>query len=304
MNQIGVLPWAKIIFFLFGMVGVMSSSNAEEKMKTNYIVSFNTNDALCFIKINDMLVIDNVGMTDNSFTTGKTISSYLQNGKNTLSVTMLNNSLTDSDKLTSNMWCSATVKKTIDDKPSFGIKLIVDTNGEIKINPDFYPSKIEFFGDSPRSNNAEKNMIEATKSFVAKDLPEWNWTKGQPVSNADIPQIKNFYESLQNSFKNQNLDEIYKKTEGMWGSLAIEQGSTPQKMWESMPFKRFFNEGYKSVPINWDGFKLNSYMDGRIFRFEKGYGRASPLKIENSNGDFFITTPYLSIIDGKVTVVK
>lgn len=304
MNQTGVLHWAKVIFFSFGVAGFISSANAAEKMKTNYIVSFKSYDALCFVKINDMLVLDNVGANEEDFTIGRTVSSYLQNGENTLSVSMLNDSLRDDHKVTSNMWCSATLRKTTEDNPSVGIKLFVDSQGKIKVAADFFPSAVKFFGDSPRANGAEKNMIEATKSFIAQDLPDWNWTKGRPVSDSDIPQIKDSYESLQGSFKDKNLDDIYNKTAGMWETLATEQGSTAQKAWNSMNFKKYFANGYKANPINWDGFKLNSYMDGRIFRFEKGYDRLSPLEIENSEGQYFITTPYFSIIDGKVTVVK
>ena len=37
-------------------------------MKTNYTVSFNANDALCLVKVNDMLVTDNGGMWKGQFT--------------------------------------------------------------------------------------------------------------------------------------------------------------------------------------------------------------------------------------------
>ncbi|ENU1225302.1 MULTISPECIES: hypothetical protein [Providencia] len=303
MNQTGVLHWVKIVFFFVGTVGIMNNLNAEEKIKTNYIVSFNTNDALCFVKINDMLVMDNVGMTENSFTSGKTISSYLQNGNNTLSITMLNDSLKGDHKVTSNMWCSAIVTEVNEKSPVSGVKLIVE-DGKISVDPHFNPRKISYFGDSPRADDEEKGMIEVTQSFYATNLPDWAWTNARPMTEKDIPAIKEFYVSLQNDFKNQNLNTIYQKTEGMWHSLAIEQGSTPQKMWESMPFKRFFNDGYKAIPIDWEVYKLNSYMNGRIFRFETEYDRISPLIIENDDEDIFSLTPYLSIIDGKVTVVK
>ncbi|MGO2306532.1 MAG: hypothetical protein ACTH5W_17715 [Providencia sp.] len=303
MNQIGVLNWAKSIFFLCGMVGIMSNSNAEETIKTNYIVNFKSNDALCFIKINDMLVMDNVDSIEGEFTIGKTISSYLQNGENTLSITMLNDSLKGDHKVTSNMWCSAIVTEVNKNPPVSGVKLIVD-DGKISVDPHFNPRKISYFGDSPRANGAEKGMIEVTQSFSATNLPDWAWTTARPVMEKDIPIIKEFYGSLQNDFKNQSLNSIYQKTEGMWRSLAIEQGSTPQKMWESILFKRFFNDGYKAIPIDWKDYNLNSYMNGRIFRFETGYDRTSPLIIENKEDDIFTLMPYLSIIDGEVIVVK
>lgn len=302
MNQTGVLHWVKIVFLLFGMVGVMSNSNAEEKMKTNYILSFNTNDALCFIKINDMLVMDNVDSIEGNFTIGKTISSYLQNGDNKLSITMLNDSLKGDHKVTSNMWCSAIVTEVNGKHPVSGVKLIVE-DGKISVDPHFNPREISYFGNSPRSDGKEKGMIEVSQSFHASNLPNWAWTTATPVTSNDITKIKMFYESLQNAFKKQDLNAIYKATEGIWATQAKEQGSTTQKMWQSMNFKKFFDNGCKATPIDWEDYELNSYMNGRIFRFETGYDRTSPLTIENDNRVFSLM-PYLSIIDGKVTVVK
>ncbi|EBK2214682.1 hypothetical protein YE88_23350, partial [Salmonella enterica subsp. enterica serovar Schwarzengrund] len=79
-------------------------------MKTNYTVSFNAVDALCFVKINGMLVMDNAGMWKEQFTMGQTISSYLQNGENTLSIAMLHKSVNGDDNLPDNMWCSAKIQ--------------------------------------------------------------------------------------------------------------------------------------------------------------------------------------------------
>ncbi|MBP6082013.1 MAG: hypothetical protein KA732_12150 [Providencia sp.] len=280
----------------------MSTSNvyAEGNMKTNYTLSFNSNDALCFVKINDMLVMDNVGMYAGQFTMGRTISGYLQNGENTLSIAMLHNK---EKEITDDMWCSAKIKNVREIEPVSGVKLVVN-DGTITPDKNYHPKGIASFGDSPRVNKTEKRFREVSQSFYASDLPDWAWTTATPVTEKDIPAIKEFYESLQNDFKQQDLNALYQKTEGMWRSLAMEQGSTPQKMWDSMDFTSFFDKGYKAVPIDWDGFELNSYMKGRIFRFEKGYGRASPLKIKNKEGEVFILVPYLSLIDGKVTVVK
>lgn len=277
------------------MVGIMSNSLAEGTMKTNYIVNFKSNDSLCFIKINDMLVMDNADSIEGEFTIGKTISSYLQNGENTLSISMLNNSLKGDGKVTSNMWCSATVAEVNEKKPISGVKLIID-DGKILADPHFHSRKISYFGNSPRVDGAEKGMIEVTQSFHATNLPNWAWIEGTPVTDDDIPKIKNFYESLQNEFKKQDLSKIYKATEGIWITLAKEQGSTPQKIWNSMNFKKIFSDGYKAIPIDWKDYNLNSYMNGRIFRFEAGYDRTSPLIIENKDDDIFTLTPYLSII--------
>ncbi|MEG0434009.1 MAG: hypothetical protein RR615_12560 [Morganella sp. (in: enterobacteria)] len=277
-------------------------------MKTNYTVSFNAVDALCLVKVNDMLVTDNGGMWKGPFTLGQTVSSYLQNGENTLSIAMLHKTVDGDYELPDNMWCSAKiqdVRRDGSDEYIAAVKLIVQ-DGKITPDTTYYSGQYTSFGDSPRSNLTEKNFREVSQTFYVGDLPEWPWTTATPVTESDIPAIKVFYESLQNDFKRQDLPAIYQKTRGIWESLAAEQGSTPQRMWESMDYKGYFTRGYKAAPIDWTGFELNSYMGGRIFRFEKGYGRISPLLIEidKTSDDVFISTPYLSIIDGKVIVVN
>lgn len=302
----GGFLWVKHGLILPGLLLGTAQLHAEETMKTNYTVSLNAVDALCFVKVNDMLVMDNAGMWKEQFTMGQTISSYLQNGENTLSIAMLHKSVNGDDNLPDNMWCSAKiqdVRRDGSDEYIAAVKLIV-RDGKITPDTTYYSGRYTSFGDSPRSGLTEKGFREVLQTFHAGDLPAWPWTTATPVTQKDIPAIKAFYESLQNDFKRQDLPEIYRKTRGMWESLATEQGSTPQRMWESMDYKGYFARGYKAVPIDWSGFKLNSYMGGRIFRFEIGYGRMSPLEIKDKTDEIFILTPYLSIIDGKVTVVN
>ncbi|HHX8749548.1 TPA: hypothetical protein ACVPFL_001694 [Morganella morganii] len=279
---------------------------AEETMKTNYMVSFNTNDALCFVKINDMLVMKNIGAVTGGFAMGQTISSHLQNGKNTLSIAMLHDSIKGDKIVTDNMWCSAKiqdVRQNGTDEYVAAVKLIV-RDGKIIPDTGYYNGEGTTFGNSPRLDGAEEGFREVSQTFLVGDLPIWPWVNARPVTEADIPAVKAFYEALHNDMKRQDLPAIYQKTRGMWESLAAEQGSTPEKMWESMNYKGYFEQGYKAVPIDWSGFEFSSYMGGRIFRFEKGYGRVPPLKIKNREGKVSILTPYLSIIDGKVTVVN
>ncbi|QXO73116.1 hypothetical protein [Morganella morganii] len=85
--------------------------------------------------------------------------------------------------------------------------------------------------------------------------------------------------------------------------LATTQGGTPDRMWDSMDFQHYFDNGYRAVPVNWDKYELHTYKNDQLFRYEVGYSRLSPIKLENKEGRRFNYNPYLSIIDGKVTVV-
>lgn len=118
-----------------------------------------------------------------------------------------------------------------------------------------------------------------------------------------LATIKAFYEELHNAFRRQDLAKIRNMTGGAREMLATTQGGTPDSMWDSMDFKRYFDNGFKTVPVNWDKYELHTYKDGRIFRYELGYDRVSPIELENRDGDNFVYNPYLSVINGKVTVV-
>ncbi|MCU6239467.1 hypothetical protein KWH75_20645, partial [Morganella morganii] len=166
--------------------------------------SFNANDALCLVKVNDMLVMDNDDMSHGGFTMGQTISSYLQNGKNTLSIAMLHESVTGDNTLPDNMWCSAKIQDVRNDEYVAAVKLIV-RDGKITPDTTYYSGQYTSFGDSPRSGLTEEGFREVSQTFYAADLPAWPWTTATPVTENEIPAIKAFYESLQNDFKRQDL---------------------------------------------------------------------------------------------------
>ncbi|MGA3701561.1 hypothetical protein ACPAVH_37685, partial [Enterobacteriaceae bacterium TYF_5] len=172
--------------------------HAEEAMKTNYTVSFNANDALCLVKVNDMLVTDNGGMGKGQQTLGQTVSSYLQNGQNTLSIAMLPKTYEGDDKLPDDMWCSAKIQDTRQDGTDeyvAAVKLIV-RDGKITPDTGYYTGQYTSFGDSPRAKGAEDDAIEVLQTFRAEDLQEWPWVNARPVTEDDIPAVKAFYEAL------------------------------------------------------------------------------------------------------------
>ena len=273
-------------------------------MKTNYAVSFNSQLAFCLVKVNDILIMNSGKSSMGTMFAGQTISGLLENGENTITMAMVDEPFSqDGSGLTTDMACEVTVEKLYPgnkSEPVITAALMVNDDKQIvPVTPD--DKSIVKFGVSNR--HFEEGVIEVTKKFRAEGLPDWNWTTATPVTEQDIPKIKAFYEELHNAFRRQDLAKIRKMTAGAWEMLATTQGGTPDSMWNSMDFQYYFDNGFKPVPVNWDKYELHTYKDGRIFRYEVGYSRISPVRLENNNGNSFNYNPYLSVINGKVTVV-
>ncbi len=292
----------KFIFIFIYMIS--GYANACEVMKTNYSVSFNSTESFCLVKVNGILIMDSGDSSTGTMFAGQTISGLLENGENTITMAMVDEPFSqDGSGLTTDMACKVTVEKLYPgnkSEPLITASLLV--NNDKQIVPDTSDDKsIVKFGVTDR--HFEDGAIEVTKKFRADDLPDWNWTTATPVAEQDIPKIKAFYEELHNAFRRQDLVKIRKMTGGAWDMLAATQGGTPDMMWDSMDFKYYFDNGYKMLPVNWDKYELRTYKNDRIFRFERGYSRSSPIRLENKESHRFNYNPYLSIIDGKVTVV-
>ncbi|HID7484992.1 hypothetical protein [Morganella morganii] len=273
-------------------------------MKTNYAVSFNSQLAFCMVKVNDILIMDSGDSSTGTMFAGQTVSGLLENGENTITVTMLGEPFNqDGSGLTTDMACKVTVEKLYPgnkSEPVITAALMVNDDKQIvPVTPD--DKSIVKFGVTDR--RFESGSTEVTKKFRAEGLPDWNWTTATPVTEQDIPKIKAFYEELHGAFRRQDLAKIRNMTSGAWEMLATTQGGTPDRMWDSMDFKYYFDNGYNAVPVNWNEYELYTYKDGRIFRYELGYDRVSPIELENRDGDNFVYNPYLAVINGKVTVV-
>lgn len=256
------------------------------------------------VKVNGILIMDSGDSSTGTMFAGQTISGLLENGENTITIAMLNEPFSqDGSGLTTDMTCKVTVEQLYPgnkSEPLITAALLVNNDKQIvPVTPD--DKSIIKFGVTDR--RFESGSIEVTKKFRADGLPDWSWTTATPVAEQDIPKIKAFYEELHNAFRRQDLAKIRKMTGGAWEMLATTQGGTPDMMWDSMDFQRYFDNSYKTVPVNWDEYELHTYKNGRIFRYEVGYDRVSPIELENKDGDNFVYNPYLSIIDGKVTVV-
>ncbi|MCL8610821.1 hypothetical protein NAB31_17995 [Proteus mirabilis] len=81
------LFYATLSIMALNFSGVTMAKNT---MNDIYVINLSSNNTVCGVKINEMLVMHNKKHPKGHYSTGQNISSVLENGKNTLGVIMFN----------------------------------------------------------------------------------------------------------------------------------------------------------------------------------------------------------------------
>ncbi|WP_257644754.1 hypothetical protein [Providencia stuartii] len=303
-----LFQWMNKLLLIGGILlscnGVSMASNT---MSEIYTINLSSNNAGCGVKINEMLVMENADFVNGNYSSGQNISSMLTNGTNTLGLIMYNGSIINrEEKLTPDMWCNVELNKLSKNGDSTfisGIKLIGDEDGKLVVAEKYQKNGDQIYFGGP-SRDSEYDVLEAKNQFNLQGLPEWQWEKATPVTEADIPKIQAFYLELQQAFASKDLEKLKDMGKISWDEFAFADNSTPDTFWYSLNFEERLNQGYKPSPIDWDEYDFTTYEDKRIFRYEVGFHRLSPLELISPEGKNYFYNPYLSIIDGKVTIVR
>ncbi|MDX7992312.1 hypothetical protein [Xenorhabdus littoralis] len=281
-------------------------------MKYKYLLSLNTNRSFCLVRVNGMIAMDNSDSPSGTQSSGINSTSFLENGSNTME--LLFSGISFEEELYPESWCEATLKKVStyseDGEIVSHIKLVVDKYGnpvteEILKNISNEKAEFDFSGMSTAPT--ERSLFKAKKTYSINGLPDWMWTKAQPVTEKDLPLIRSFYQEIINYFAQKDLDKIWKISQPAWEEWAIADNSNPKIFFNSMEFEEKIDSDKYTVRTEpeWNNFKLISYKNGRLFRLEEGaYGR-SPILFDNKvTGDTATYSPYLSIINGKVVIAR
>ncbi|ENY2674941.1 TPA: hypothetical protein ACKRTJ_001342 [Proteus mirabilis] len=280
---------------------------AKNTMNDIYVINLSSNDAGCGIKINELLVSDNTMAAEGSYSTGQNISSILANGKNTLGIIMFNGSVfTGEEKLTPDMWCEVELKKLSangDTSLISGLRLNGNNDGKMVVSDKYQNNSEQIYFGGP-SRDSEFDVLEGKNQFNIQGLPQWQWEKATPVTEDDIPKIRAFYAELRQAFIDKNLDKLKTMGKISWEEMAYADNGSPDIFWKSLNFQERLEQGYRPNPISWEKYILSTYLNHRIFRYEAGFERLSPIELVSPEGKNYFYNPYLSIIDGKVTIVR
>ncbi|HGM9828842.1 TPA: hypothetical protein ACKREC_003228 [Proteus mirabilis] len=298
------LFYATLSIMALNFSGVTMAKNT---MNEIYVINLSSNDAGCGIKINEMLVMDNKKYPKGHYSVGQNISSILTNGENTLGVIMFNGSiLTGEEKLTPDMWCEVELKKLSangDNTLISGLRLNGNNDGKMVVSDKYQNNSEQIYFGGP-SRDSEYNVLEAKNQFNIQGLPQWQWEKATPVTEDDLPKIRAFYAELRQAFIDKNLDKLKTMGKISWEEMAYADNGSPDIFWKSLNFQERLKQGYRPNPISWEKYILSTYLNHRIFRYEAGFERLSPIELVSPEGKNYFYNPYLSIIDGKVTIVR
>ncbi|PHM74056.1 hypothetical protein [Xenorhabdus kozodoii] len=283
-------------------------------MEYKYLLSMNTHRSVCVVRLNEIMAMDNVDSRSGTESSGFNVTAFLENGNNTFSVSMGKKAIDkDFKKFNPDSWCEAIIRKaSAHDQGQIVsyIKLSVDNNGDIVTHssPNHISDNSADFDFSGMSKTrGEKGLYQAKKTYSINGLPDWMWTKANPVSENDLPSIRVFYKEIIDTFSHNDLDKLWKMSKPAWEEWAIADNSNPRIFFNSMDFEEMLNSGDYTVRVNpeWENFRLVSYKGGRLFRLEKGAFGRSPILLDNKiTGDTATYSPYLSIINGKVVISR
>ncbi|MEQ1976296.1 hypothetical protein [Xenorhabdus sp. SGI240] len=278
-------------------------------MEHKYLVSFNTHRSLCALKVNEILILENTSSRTGTESSGYNISAFLENGFNTVKLLMGRKSFDkNTEKFHPESWCEVTIKKVsaYDEQGQIisNIKLTVDGNGNVITKNSINPNEKFDYADMS-VKKGEKNLFAAQKTFSVNNLPNWLWTKAQPVTENDLPAIKAYYQEISNTFSHRDLNKIWKMSQPAWEEWAIADNSSAKIFFDSMNFEEDINDKFEIKEPDWKIYKLVSYKNGRLFRLEKGAFGFSPIIFHNKeSGEDTTYGPYLSIINGKVVISR
>ncbi|MBS9440339.1 hypothetical protein [Photorhabdus heterorhabditis] len=280
-----------------------------------YLLSFKSQRSLCVARINGMIALDNIDSRTGTQSSGFNATAFVENGQNNMELLMGRKSFDrETKKFHPEAWCETTLTRAspYGDKDEIvsHIKLTVDDKGNVttqesksqlpngKAGLDYAAmSKIE----------AEEGLFAAQKTFTLSGLPDWIWTTARPVSEKnDMEAIKNFYLEISNTLHQRDLNKLWKMSQPAWEEWAIAENSQPEIFFNSFGFKeKLENRNYVVRAPDWSKYRLISYKQGRLFRLEFGVWGGSPIRMDNKKEDkYFEYNPYLSIINGKVMIVR
>ncbi|OWO84096.1 hypothetical protein B5C26_03425 [Photorhabdus luminescens] len=306
----------KKIFLFFMILFSLSAYGKNTMDKVKYITYLETNRARCVLRINGIYTLSNLYSMTGTISTGYNVAPLLQNGKNTIYIEMAPFSDAKEGYIYKDKDAECKVRLVRvtpyqSDEITNIIASVADKNGIAEPNSMKsinFNTNTEQYSKITEKNLKDEGIYYAERTVTLNDLPIWAWTIATPLpeTEASTELVKKAYEDVWQIMKNKDLAALQSVSKLMLYEHAQANNSTEQSFFDSLDFKKDFDNGYQAIPINWSKYKLVRYMGGRLFRFQLEHSNNSPLLIEDKNNSENGRTfsPYFSLINGKVVISR
>ena len=325
-------------FFIPALImsqGVLAN-NTQPKIRS----IFNVNELFCALRVNSVSSVDNRYSAINGYNLFSSSSNswlVLENGENeiTLEVGALdwfsnkNSKDKETNQYSTDAYCKVelTAFSANEQKIITRMNVTIDNNGHPQAN-------IEQSGQKQLSSRkiaawqVEQGHIHDdyfienlypqgmtlhrfTQKVYLKGLPEWRWTKATPFTSKpeEILALQNAYNELWRLFVAKDNNAIKNKMHISLNAWSIATDANIDRLYNSYDFvDSFKNKTFKMIPINWKDYTVEITNKGRLVRFvNKSDPTISPLSYdvtaEDGETELRSFSPYLSIVDGRVTPV-
>ncbi|EJJ4226734.1 hypothetical protein NI420_004253 [Salmonella enterica] len=302
-----------ICLSILSLLTLTNISYSRETSMNNikYLFSFQTRRSACMARVNNVPIIDNFTYSTGTISTGGNITSFVENGKNNIEIMMGPVNPDDNDTLYSDSECILVITRdTIDSSQNVTtMKLSVDNNKKIiaslSSNYDGLLNEGRI-SETQVPYNKEQNLYRISRNVNLGNLPEWAWVKATPVSDKDLPAIKDVYIDIWKAMHNRDINTLKEMTAISSKEMGLAEGVTADFIFNSYGLPdRLQDTKLSTVDLTWKGQELISYCNGRMFRLAEGIYQNSALELKNRDGRVVYTyNPYLSIINGKIVIVR
>ncbi|MGX5869811.1 hypothetical protein [Enterobacter cloacae] len=301
-----------IIYFM--IISMMNFTQAKENARDNikYLIYFKTKRSACMVRINGFPIFDNFTFSSGTIAAGDNITSFIENGKNTVEVLMGSIDPQNKETLYSDSECELTITKdTINSSQNVTtFKLSVDANKNIIATTSTNFDGFEHEGRIIEEQKKEDDWLYLQRFYrdiEFNGIKKWSWVNSdRTVTEKDIPEIQNFYRLLWRAMKDRNIKTLKQMAAISSNEMGEAEGISPDIVFESYDLpKNILDKDLTPIDLEWDEYRLTTYCNGRVFRLSNGIYENSPLRLKNKDNEIvYFYTPYLSIINGKIVIVR
>ena len=299
------------IVLLMALLSI-SSLQAKTMNGIKYLVSFKTKRSACMVRVNGFPVFDNFTSQSGTIAAGDNITSFIENGKNRVEVLMGSIDSKDKDTLYSDSECEILITRdTIDTSEKVTtIKLSVDKDKNIVATSSSSYDGFKQEGRIVDEQLPEDNLLYLHRFYrdiEFSGIKEWSWVNAdRTVTEKDLPAIQETYREIWQAMKDRNIKTLRKMAAISSQEMGDAEGISPDIVFEAYNLpQNTLDTNLTLIDLEWGKYKLTTYCNGRVFRLSSGIYENSPLRLKNKNGEIVYSyTPYLSIINGKVVIVR